>query len=80
MEDIESYKLQLEEIQRQLAETIHQLEQENQFTQNQLQLVGMAMRLPGKIKNADDLWNVLVNGIDCIEEIPANRWDKDALL
>ncbi len=23
--------------------------------------------------------NVLVNGIDCIEEIPANRWDKDAL-
>ena len=79
MEDIESYKLQLEEIQRQLAETIHQLEQEKSIHTEPIAIVGMAMRLPGKIKNADDLWNVLVNGIDCIEEIPANRWDKDAL-
>jgi acyl transferase domain-containing protein len=79
MEDIESYKLQLEEIQRQLAETIHQLEQEKSIHTEPIAIVGMAMRLPGKIKNANDLWNVLVNGIDCIEEIPANRWDKDAL-
>lgn len=50
MEDIESYKLQLEEIQRQLAETIHQLEQEKSIHTEPIAIVGMAMRLPGKIK------------------------------
>ncbi len=79
MEDIESYKNQLEEIQRQLAETKQALENEKSVHSEPIAIVGMSMRLPGKIKNADDLWKVLVNGVDCIEEIPANRWDKDAL-
>ena len=72
MEDIEQYKLQIAELKKQL-ETI-QAEQTEPIA-----IIGMAMRLPGKIKNEKDFWNVLVNGIDCIEEIPANRWDKDAL-
>lgn len=79
MEDIESYKNQLEEIQRQLAETKQALENEKSAQTEPIAIIGMSMRLPGKIKNADDLWRVLVNGVDCIEEIPANRWDKDAL-
>ncbi|MFN8282534.1 MAG: type I polyketide synthase [Chitinophagales bacterium] len=72
MEDIEQYKQQIADLQHQL-ETIRSEQTEP------IAIIGMAMRLPGKIKNEDDLWNVLINGIDCIEEIPANRWDKDAL-
>lgn len=79
MEDIESYKIQLEAIQRQLAEVSEALAQEKAAQSEPIAIIGMAMRLPGKIKNADDLWRVLVNGVDCMEEIPANRWDKDAL-
>ncbi len=79
MEDIESYKIQLEAIRRQLAEVSEALAQEKAAQSEPIAIIGMAMRLPGKIKNADDLWRVLVNGVDCMEEIPANRWDKDAL-
>ncbi|MCB0508046.1 MAG: type I polyketide synthase [Bacteroidetes bacterium] len=79
MEEIEAYKYQLEQVQRILEETKQALEKECAAKQEPIAIIGMAMRLPGKIKNAKDLWNVLVNGIDCIEEIPANRWDKDAL-
>jgi acyl transferase domain-containing protein/acyl carrier protein/NADP-dependent 3-hydroxy acid dehydrogenase YdfG len=79
MEDIESYKQQLLETQQLLAETIEKLDTEKSARTEPIAIIGMAMRLPGKIKNAEDFWNVLVNGIDCIEEVPANRWDKDAL-
>jgi acyl transferase domain-containing protein/NAD(P)-dependent dehydrogenase (short-subunit alcohol dehydrogenase family)/acyl carrier protein len=79
MEDIEQYKEQLQHTQQQIAELKKQLETIQAEQNETIAIVGIAMRLPGKIKNADDLWNVLVNGIDCIEEVPANRWDKDAL-
>ena len=79
MEDTESYKQQLLETQQLLAKTIKELEEEKSAKTEPIAIIGMAMRLPGKIKNAKDFWNVLVNGIDCIEEVPANRWDKDAL-
>lgn len=79
MQEIESYKTQLEETQRQLAELRNALAKEQSRHQEPIAIIGMAMRLPGKVKNARDLWHILVNGIDCIEEIPANRWDKDAL-
>lgn len=79
MENIEIYKQQLEEVHKQLAETQQALNKLHSEKNEPIAIIGMAMRLPGKIKNAKDLWHVLVNGIDCIEEIPANRWDKDAL-
>ncbi len=79
MEDIQSYKQQLLETQQLLANTIKELEVEKAAKSEPIAIIGMAMRLPGKIKNANDFWNVLINGIDCIEEVPANRWDKDAL-
>lgn len=79
MQELESYKKQLEEVQQQVADLKKKLEEEQLQHNEPIAIVGIAMRLPGKIKNAHDLWNVLINGIDCIEDIPANRWDKDAL-
>ncbi|HMV14122.1 MAG TPA: type I polyketide synthase [Chitinophagales bacterium] len=79
MENIDAYQQQLSELRQQISVLQSALENEKNASNEPIAIIGMAMRLPGKIKNAKDLWRVLVNGIDCIEEIPANRWDKDAL-
>jgi acyl transferase domain-containing protein len=41
-------------------------------------IVGMACRLPGHINSPEDYWNLLINGVDAITEVPASRWDIDA--
>lgn len=38
-------------------------------------IVGMAARLP-KARNADELWDNLTQGRDCISEIPQSRFDR----
>lgn len=37
-------------------------------------IVGMACRLP-KADNYNEYWENIVNGKDCISEIPVTRWD-----
>ena len=38
-------------------------------------IVGMAARLP-KARNADELWENLIQGRDCITDIPQSRYDR----
>ncbi|NOY17301.1 MAG: acyltransferase domain-containing protein [Gammaproteobacteria bacterium] len=40
-------------------------------------IIGMACRFPGG-SNPEKFWSSLHNGVDCISEIPADRWDVDA--
>lgn len=40
-------------------------------------IVGYSLRMP-KAKNADEFWKNLADGVDCISEVPARRWDVDA--
>lgn len=42
-------------------------------------VVGLGCRLPGGVADEDSLWTVLRDGVDTIREIPADRWDIDAL-
>ncbi|MFY1826040.1 SDR family NAD(P)-dependent oxidoreductase [Myxococcus fulvus] len=40
-----------------------------------LALVGIGCRLPGGIEDADGFWKVLMEGRECIVDIPEGRWD-----
>ncbi|MER5513154.1 beta-ketoacyl synthase N-terminal-like domain-containing protein [Streptomyces sp. NPDC002763] len=42
-------------------------------------LVGIGCALPGRVHGPDDLYTALREGRDCVEEIPASRWDVDRL-
>lgn len=41
-------------------------------------VVGAACRLPGGVESLEDYWKLLIDGVDAISEIPADRWDADA--
>lgn len=76
MENVEFYRKQLEETKRLLKEANDTLAQINKHQEETIAIIGMAMRFPGHVNNAKDYWNVLVNGIDCISDIPEERWLK----
>ncbi|MEO8077201.1 MAG: type I polyketide synthase, partial [Acidobacteriota bacterium] len=40
-------------------------------------IVGMACRFPGGADSPDEFWSSLVNGVDAIREVPADRWDVE---
>jgi len=40
-------------------------------------IVGVGLRFPGGCRDLDGFWQLLVNGIDAIREVPRERWDID---
>lgn len=38
-------------------------------------VVGIGLRLPGGAESPDELWSLLMEGVDCMRPIPGNRWD-----
>jgi acyl transferase domain-containing protein len=42
-------------------------------------IVGMGCRFPGGADSPEAFWQVLVDGVDAVREVPADRWDADAL-
>jgi acyl transferase domain-containing protein len=43
-------------------------------------VVGMGLRLPGGVEDADGLEQLLWGGVDAIDDIPAGRWSMETLL
>ncbi|MFY2564261.1 SDR family NAD(P)-dependent oxidoreductase [Corallococcus terminator] len=44
-------------------------------TREPLAIVGIGCRLPGGIEDTDGFWKVLMEGRECIVDIPEERWD-----
>src|SRR6266446_1460041 len=42
-------------------------------------IVGIGCRLPGGVRSPDDLWNLLVGGVDAVVEVPEERWRLSAM-
>lgn len=42
-------------------------------------VVGMGCRLPGGVQSPEDFWRLLRDGVDAVREVPAGRWDVDAV-
>ncbi|MCP4702829.1 MAG: SDR family NAD(P)-dependent oxidoreductase [Gammaproteobacteria bacterium] len=38
-------------------------------------IIGIGCRFPGGANSPEDFWELLVNGIDAISEVPADRWN-----
>ena len=43
-----------------------------------LAIVGIGCRFPGGVNGPDDFWRLLMDGVDAIDEVPADRWDAAA--
>ncbi|MFF9757103.1 SDR family NAD(P)-dependent oxidoreductase [Streptomyces sp. NPDC014344] len=43
-------------------------------------VVGIGCRLPGGVEGPESLWRALVEGLDAVREVPADRWNADEWL
>jgi phthiocerol/phenolphthiocerol synthesis type-I polyketide synthase D len=41
-------------------------------------VVGIGCRLPGNVSGPESFWQLLVDGRDAVDVVPADRWDADA--
>ncbi|ORY60122.1 putative polyketide synthase [Pseudomassariella vexata] len=55
----------------------HYREDEGRCLYEPIAIVGMAMRLPGRIHNGEDLWNFLVNKESALCDVPTDRFNID---
>src|SRR6266568_4385057 len=51
----------------------------NPQRREEIAIIGIGCRLPGGIESPDQFWDFLCKGGDAIRDVPADRWDIDAL-
>ena len=55
------------------------LEAARQPQRSPIAIIGLGCRLPGGVSDPEAFWELLKKGTDAIGEVPADRWDIDAL-
>ena len=50
----------------------------SRFVKEPIAIVGLSCRFPGA-RNPQEFWDLLKKGVDAISEVPADRWDVNAL-
>jgi acyl transferase domain-containing protein/acyl carrier protein len=62
-----------------LQETKQRLRAVEDARHEPIAIVSMACRFPGGVESPEDLWRLLEEERDAITEVPASRWDVDAV-
>lgn len=62
-----------------LREARHQLESDKKRRSEPIAIVGMGCRFPGGVNGPEAFWSLLEAGRHVMREVPADRWDNDAL-
>ncbi|MBI1390262.1 MAG: SDR family NAD(P)-dependent oxidoreductase [bacterium] len=63
----------------QAIETLQQrLDRANESLTEPVAVIGAACRFPGSVDCLDSYWRFLKDGVDAIDEVPADRWDINA--
>jgi acyl transferase domain-containing protein len=57
------------------AQTPLQYGKVDKSTGTDIAICGIGLRLPGGIRNCDDYWNLLYNGLDARSLVPSNRYN-----
>ncbi|MEL6135940.1 MAG: SDR family NAD(P)-dependent oxidoreductase [Cyanobacteria bacterium J06626_23] len=74
-----SYRDLLREATTQIRSLRRQLDEVEQRQAEPIAIVGMACRFPGGANTPEAYWKLLRDGVDAVSEIPAQRWNADAL-
>jgi acyl transferase domain-containing protein len=64
---------------REIKELKEQLTAAHQERNEPIAVIGLACRFPGQADTPDDYWRLLEGGVNAIREVPADRWDVEAL-
>lgn len=81
-EHVEDRAVELSPLKRALLEIREmraQLDQYETARSEPIAVIGMGLRFPGGVNSPEAYWSLLRNGIDAIQDIPADRWDMHAL-
>lgn len=61
-----------------LDEAINKLEAVERAKTEPIAVIGMSCRFPGGATDPNAFWQVLINGVDAVTEVPSDRWNVDA--
>ena len=72
-----NYRDLLAEATVQIRKLRNQLEDIEQRQNEPIAIVGMSCRFPGDANTPEAYWALLRDGVDAVQEIPAERWNAD---
>jgi len=71
------YASLMKEASKKIAKLQSELDELNYAHSEPIAIIGMGCRFPGA-NSPEDFWQLLVDGVDAISEVPKSRWDIDA--
>ncbi|MEM9509148.1 MAG: beta-ketoacyl synthase N-terminal-like domain-containing protein, partial [Cyanobacteria bacterium P01_E01_bin.35] len=71
------YKVLMQKALSEIKDLRAQLQQEKNKNNEPIAIIGMGCRFPGGADTPEAFWDLLVNGVDAISEVPGDRWNLE---